>query len=226
MKKKYELYEIVKAADSGKLYEARIIKIQELGEVTKYFIHYNGWAKKYDTWIDDDLIAKLNDSKAVEKLETHAKAVWVPEAKKSKTGDLRIGKTKQVKVVDDSKTQSSEGDETTKTPASSSSSQKNEEVSLDRKKIRKALLMIDVAEQEDCLFASRIEIPFNLKTHLVDEWSLVTKEPKKLLRLPKETSVNVRAVMEDFLELKAHKLGEQDPVVSVIPCPSFFLFIL
>jgi mortality factor 4-like protein 1 len=219
--KKYEVGELVMAADSGKLYEAKIIKIQEIDEVCKYFIHYNGWARKYDTWIDDDLIAKKGETKAVEKLREHAKAVWVPEAKKSKGGSIKIGKNKQVVAQIEQARSSKTETESKPTESSSSSTQKassqvSEEVQLDRKKIRRALLMIEIAEQEDCLFSSRIEIPFSLKTHLVDEWSLVSKEPRRLLKLPKDSSVTVRGIVEDFIDVKLHKLGDSDPVVSPI----------
>lgn len=210
--------ELVMAADSGKLYEAKIIKIQEIDDVCKYFIHYNGWARKYDTWIDDDLIAKKGETKAVEKLREHAKSVWVPEAKKSKGGTIKIGKNKQVVTQIEEARASTTETESNPTESSSSSTQKashaSEELQLDRKKIRKALLLLEVAEQEDCLFSSRIEIPFSLKTQLVDEWSLVSKEPRRLLKLPKESSITVRGIIEDFIELKLLKLGESDPVVS------------
>jgi len=210
MKRLYEVNETIFAADNGKLFEAKIIKIQELGDIFKYFIHYNGWARKYDTWIDDNLIAKKDDNKAIEKLREHAKSIWIPAAKKNKGSALKLGKSKQVVDI----VEEPEAEDKATSSSSSSAANPVEGVTLDRKKIRRALLLKDIAEQEDCLYSSRIEIPFNLKTHLVDEWSLITKDCKRLLVLPKESSITVRGLVEDFLESKAHKLGESDPVIN------------
>jgi len=45
---------------------AKIIKVQaSAGSVNKYFIHYDGWSRRFDIWVDESQIAKLNDEKKI-----------------------------------------------------------------------------------------------------------------------------------------------------------------
>lgn len=62
------------------------------------------------------------------------------------------------------------------------------------------LLNQDLSSDEDLRWAVRIQVPMPLQKHLADEWAVVTKEPKKLLLLPR--TVNFKQVLEDFLKLK------------------------
>ena len=52
--------ELVMAMDSGKPYEARIINIMDCNGTTKYFIHFNGWNKKWDKWVDNASLLKVD----------------------------------------------------------------------------------------------------------------------------------------------------------------------
>jgi hypothetical protein len=68
--------ELVIAEDGGAssdLYPAKIVKIVTRAEmVFQYFVHYQGWHKKYDTWIQGDQMVKLNDVEGREKLRRQA----------------------------------------------------------------------------------------------------------------------------------------------------------
>jgi adenylosuccinate synthase len=72
------------------------------------------------------------------------------------------------------------------------------------KKRRKALLMADLIDEDDSLYSAKIQIPFELKRHAVDEWNLIAKESatQRLLLLPKKSQSNVRAIFRAFLDMK------------------------
>lgn len=73
MTNKFSLNEIVMAADKGKLYEARILKLFPLGDGWQYFIHYNKWHRRYDTWIDESLVCSKSDTKRMESIREATK---------------------------------------------------------------------------------------------------------------------------------------------------------
>ena len=56
--------------DRGAIYDAKILKVQELEGVRKYFIHFLKWARKYDIWIDESLLSDKDDIDGVARLES------------------------------------------------------------------------------------------------------------------------------------------------------------
>jgi hypothetical protein len=73
-------------------------------------------------------------------------------------------------------------------------------------KKRKELLLNDLVDEDDEKYTSKLQMPYVLKKQLVDEWSVVTKEPRRLLKLPKPLTRTVSAVLKDFLESKQKSL--------------------
>lgn len=43
-----------------KLYKANILKVKETPDGWKYFLHYNGWGKKWDEWAGSERIQEIN----------------------------------------------------------------------------------------------------------------------------------------------------------------------
>lgn len=235
----------VYSPDCGKLYEAKILKVTTIGSVHKYFIHYNGWARKYDTWIDEHMLALKGDDIATEQLKAFAKEHWLPTSKGGKKkGDkngkdsdtIMIGK-KKVKIIESIQDKTSESKETIDsagakiiTPSKKRGERKRAkdasdeldaetEVSesfddddhLDKKMkefdaksyhrdLHMKFLVDDPVIPSDP--ADGLVIPQVIKKLLVDEWNLLTKEPRRLIRLPKEKNVTVAAVLDDFLTCK------------------------
>ena len=68
--------EIVMAEDNGGssgTYPAKILRINKPSELTfQYFIHYQGWHRKFDTWVQSDQICKIDDADARAKLKQQA----------------------------------------------------------------------------------------------------------------------------------------------------------
>jgi hypothetical protein len=54
----FEENEIALAKDRGKLYEAKILKVKLCNKSWQYFIHYQGWNRKHDCWIDEKELTK------------------------------------------------------------------------------------------------------------------------------------------------------------------------
>ncbi len=59
----FEENETILAKDSGQLYEAKVLKVQEgkKGNAPQYFIHYLGWKSKWDKWVGSDALLKKNE---------------------------------------------------------------------------------------------------------------------------------------------------------------------
>ena len=101
MASKYSVGELVWAADknfSG-VYLSKIIKIQTIADVTKYFIHFQKWARKFDIWVDEDCLAQQNDLTSKEKLHKMlGSSVGDPTAQRktkgAEKGSRMISKTK------------------------------------------------------------------------------------------------------------------------------------
>lgn len=288
MAPQYNINEIVYAADCGKLHEAKILKVQSLDNDennTKYFIHYQKWQRKYDTWIDDHLLAPLHDKRKVDKLRDKAEEMWNPSAKREQKALKDIGKNKKTKLhfggnktivvdndageddankgkkkrgkkseedtdKDDADTNSNHGKTSTSVISSPDSNRRGkrrgkmtDEITGDEtcsvgsgdigavpstapmgvgepvenaKKRRKGLLLTDLVDEDDTLFSSKVQLPFDLKRHAVDEWSLITKDSntQRLLSLPKKANVNVRAIFKAFLDQKKNDKNIQEPVLN------------
>jgi hypothetical protein len=55
---RYEVDEIVCVKDRGKIYEAKIIKTQQWSNDWHYFVHFQGWNKKWDRWTVENDVSK------------------------------------------------------------------------------------------------------------------------------------------------------------------------
>lgn len=55
---KYEINELVCVRDRGKIYEAKIIASQQMNDIWHYFVHFQGWNKKWDRWTEEGDISK------------------------------------------------------------------------------------------------------------------------------------------------------------------------
>jgi len=58
----FNVGESVMAYDKGKLYEAKVLKTTITANDTNcYFIHYLGWSRKYDIWLEESHICAKSD---------------------------------------------------------------------------------------------------------------------------------------------------------------------
>jgi hypothetical protein len=47
------------------LFPAKIVNLQQMGSTTKYFIHYQQWARRFDVWVEEEKLARINDEKRI-----------------------------------------------------------------------------------------------------------------------------------------------------------------
>ena len=59
-KPKFKEGDRVLAGDRGANYEAKILKCEGLDDIFKYFIHYQGWDRKHDCWLDESQIESMD----------------------------------------------------------------------------------------------------------------------------------------------------------------------
>ena len=52
------------------LYEAKCVKIKKEGGNLMYFVHYQGWNKNWDEWVNETRILKINPENIDKKVNT------------------------------------------------------------------------------------------------------------------------------------------------------------
>eukprot|EP01042_Synura_sphagnicola_P002384 gene2384-2862_t len=226
----FQVKDTVLSFDNGVLYEAKIMKIQECGGERKYFIHYNGWARKYDLWMDEEQLADKNDPKAIERLKQAARDKLVPTGKRGKTlnpkqSHIKIGK----QTIDIESVSRGPEPAASSNPSSSSMAiadteaverllkeKKNaaskgiELISFDSRTYQRELLQQDLFDQvEDEELMKKMKLTMAMKRHLLDDWNLITKDcNNRLIRLPKPYHLSVSGILESFLAKKRKQLED------------------
>jgi len=209
----YKVGDKVMALDkiNGAIYEAKILKLQNFNKQIKYFIHYQKWNPKYDTWTDDINLAPYDNKDAIARLQGSARVIIVADDKKGKKN-----KSKNIDIVDEKIATSSSSSSSSSTTTTTTSETLIKNPIINRgivinetalKKARKQLAesdQIDFDDTPDNINTLTIDIPINLKEHLVDEHGLICNEPKHLVSLPR--NYNVATIIQDFLEFKKSKL--------------------
>jgi hypothetical protein len=216
---RYELGEYVVALDKAQLYEAKIIKIQDLKGFRSYYIHYKGWDRKYDTWTDEEKMAKKDDPESLarlKKLGDDTKKIGskeIVDTQKNFISQLQKGtktskKSQQSEKNDSSTTHDMDDDDADENYNNAddliiSSKRKYKETTgeqLDLVKKRRQLLQQDLIDEEDAVDGSKlITIPKELKKILVEDWRGITRNPQKLISLPLNEKMTVDSIINDFL---------------------------
>ena len=185
---KFAIGDKVWAFDNSKWYHAKVLKIQSMGQICKYFIHYDKWDRKYDTWLDEASLNPFNDGQYP--------VISSTENKKAKQVDSAASTTKS--------TRSSSSVSEYAAPVSSSSKSRKTQVNVISDKAI-------VQDEDEASFRYKFSISVDLKRHLVDEWQMITQEtPNRLLRLPQEKDCSVRAIIHRFIQEKETKLDKKE----------------
>ena len=193
----FEELEVIMAEDKGNIYPAQVVKkVEGDGPANaQYFIHYKGWARKYDTWVQPNQICKKGDIEAERRLQQFSEAK-TPKVKSSK------------------KDTAAEGGDSSSSSDHGIKRKSNAELEQEERELKRNRLLLsssDLLQEDDAdmAVAQRMDIPLPLKRHLVDEWSLIAQQdPRRLLKLPRKASVEV--LLGEFLEsLEESKLSEE-----------------
>jgi mortality factor 4-like protein 1 len=83
----------------------------------------------------------------------------------------------------------------------------------DIKKHRRQMIASDLSDLNDIddgneSMTKNLVIPILLKKHLVDEWHLITQDPRHLLNLPKENTIAI--CIDEFLQTKYSKVNDEE----------------
>lgn len=179
---KFEVNEIVVVLDRGRYYESKILKVECYSQVWKYFVHFQGWKRRWDCWMDESLIFKHDD-----------------EGKEM----LKLSK---LKAKRESNVTTSRSDRNI--TILNSNEKRTLDISLEERRRKKRLLQTDMIDDTDMSFSvMNLQIPLTLKKHMVDEWKIVTNPPFRVLSLPRPRTVSM--LLEDFLASKKPKVGEE-----------------
>jgi len=180
----YSSGDTVFALDGGRTYKAKVLKSQIMDGATQYFIHYDGWNRRWDKWVKSSELTSTENSN---------------ESSASKSADNKLKSSVSSSL---------------KKKAKGSVSGEDDDVVQSRKK-RKQLILNDLEVEnesdspEENKPQLKLEFPFALKKHLVDEWEMITQEPLHLHKLPRPESVTVAKLLQDFLAYKQKKIDEQ-----------------
>ncbi|KAG6618438.1 Chromatin modification-related protein EAF3 [Phytophthora cinnamomi] len=152
---------------------------------TQFYLHYQGWAKKWDEWVRHDRV--LEDTPANRALQRKAKED-LATAKREK----RLAKKKKI---------SSAG-------VDAPSARKSPFKRLKRSVENDFEEFPGPAEGDDAAGAKQVNIqmPFSLKKQLVEDWKSVTQAPHKLVPLPRKPSV--AQIVKTYLEFKKSKVHD------------------
>jgi len=159
------------------LYPAKVLQVDTKNKTKKqYYVHYQGWSKKWDEWVESDRLLKDNadNRKHASELKDKVKAEKKSAKRKSESKKEGKGKKRSKKDGDDEDEEDDAVDEETVEP---------DETRVERKEIK-------------------IKIPGALKKQLITDWENITKN-QKLVPLPRDPSVNL--ILEEFVKSKRQK---------------------
>jgi len=198
------------------LYEAKCVKIKKENEY-RYFVHYQGWNKNWDEWVNDSRILKINtenldlkekllkdhvasmrERKKINKLSGPGFGTPVSSkegSKKGSGGGSANTSRASTPVSDRSFKIAPSG--STKRPAAdderSTSSREDEVIS--RRATKRTRLSESIMEETEDLWKFRIDVPEELKYVLVSDRELITVK-KTLFGLP--AKISVTSILQEY----------------------------
>ncbi len=218
----FHIGERVWACDKGKHYDAKILRYENIGSLFKYFVHYNKWDRKYDTWMDESSIEPYNDgihpktsSKLVSTLDDPKLVVAAQSetlSKDSELSDINNLKSDTNLLLNFKRRTKSNGITFPIPIVNTFTSPANHLTSSNEiRKLRKELANSDLMQDdEEDSFPIKFDIPCDLKRHLVDEWMIITQESsRRMIPIPVSSQVCVRTIVNQFVEEKKKKSESQ-----------------
>jgi len=196
------------------IYEAKCTKVDTAQPKEKiYFVHYNGWNKKWDEWVDSKRIMKYTDENLAKQQEilTAKKNKLKNEAPISKKEEINDNSEandtkvlKRKRTTDASSTSSS--DTSIKT---ASSSKKSKEKEIKNESNKKRVYTTDIYSKHNKYLTNpkiRVIIPKSLKDWLIDDFDAVTQQ-NKLVNLP--SSKTLKQILDDY---KSFKINQDESI--------------
>ncbi|XP_020267003.1 protein MRG1-like [Asparagus officinalis] len=172
--------EKVLAYHGPQLYEAKVQKSESRKDEWRYYVHYLGWSKNWDEWLEADRMLKFTDENVRKQKELKKQST----EKSSKSGRSIQNKPKS---------------------SNDAKLDKEEHRNLgSRGKKRKGQSGLEEKETRSQDKLAILQFPLTLKKQLVDDWEFVT-QLGKLVKLPR--SPNVDDILKKYLDYRTKKDG-------------------
>jgi mortality factor 4-like protein 1 len=215
MSTEFKVGDTVCAYDLGRPYDAVVVNtMQEDGGDTQNmaFVHFRGWNRKYDSWYLCSDLAYKDDVEAC--MALHARlgdpTVSTKFTAKKSGGNENADATDEMDLEEEDGRPSSSSSRGTKKKRQRIEDQHMKEKLNELKRNRGVLAQSDLTDEgdEDRKLLSKLALPYAVKRHLVDEWSLITAEPKRLIALPRKYTVD--RIFAEYMAFKAKKCNERE----------------
>jgi len=229
MQQKFTADEKVLCYHGPLLYEAKILKSKKESGNYSYFVHYQGWNKNWDEWVQEGRIMKQvpeSYEKQKKLLMNHAaankaqkKAVKDAKAKKkggsdsgansrasTPVGDRIPSRQPKRSIADDERSNSSRDDDTSNPASTSSTPVVSKEGRVKRRKEGGTDVdegSRDVLSDDPVDSKYQIDLPEDLRHVLVNDWDLVVHQ-KHLVKIPAKVTVS------NIIEQYVHHLDSTD----------------
>ncbi|UJR28938.1 hypothetical protein I4U23_010155 [Adineta vaga] len=181
----FNINEPVFALHQGKSYKAKILesKLDEETNEWQYFIHYDGWNKKWDTWAQADVLQKRTDK--TEELFNKMNASIKKNDSRKSSGNKSNNKRSTIIPNDiTSQIQMSTADDSHDSNSTSTTSKENNK----RTRKRQRTDSVEKLKTFENKVVIEINLPDEIKNCLSHDWNLINNE-HKLLTIPCQPTV-------------------------------------
>eukprot|EP00123_Amoebidium_parasiticum_P013979 comp22258_c0_seq1/m.32893 comp22258_c0_seq1/g.32893 ORF comp22258_c0_seq1/g.32893 comp22258_c0_seq1/m.32893 type:complete len:335 (-) comp22258_c0_seq1:67-1071(-) len=172
----------------GLLYESKCMSVEQKGGIVKYLIHYNGWNKSYDEWVDEKRLLKHTPENIDRKRKMAAEANKGKREKKSH----KKGASSEKEQENRPGNKRSASDEESSVGPPSQDRSASEAPPVVKKKSHKKQRVDDTPTPslgEDGLQQLRaLLLPRTLKIQLVDDSDFITNQ-LKIITVPRTPTV-------------------------------------
>ncbi|XP_014670509.1 PREDICTED: mortality factor 4-like protein 1 [Priapulus caudatus] len=203
-KTKFEIGEKLLCYHGPILYEAKCVKTQIKDKVVKYLVHYSGWNKNWDEWVAENLVLKINDANLQKQKELEKEYSGIAAKMRKRTAGAKKKEDVKEKPESRSGTPSIEKPKV-KEEKSTPSVSRSETPVLEPPAKKKRARLDPYTEPED-IFTTKteiqIKIPQELRTWLVDDWDIVTRQ-NKLVNLPAKNTAS--QILDAYVRYKSIK---------------------
>uniref|UniRef100_A0A1D1YA12 Mortality factor 4-like protein 1 n=1 Tax=Anthurium amnicola TaxID=1678845 RepID=A0A1D1YA12_9ARAE len=170
--------EKILAYHGPRIYEAKVQKVEYRENQWKYFVHYLGWSKNWDEWIENARLLKFNEENVEKQKILKNNPGPEKNPKSSRSGQNKPKGSNEAKME-----------------------KEDPKNNLTRGKKRKGHTGV---EDDTKPSEKMIQLPLTLKKQLVDDWEFVS-QLGKLVKLPRNP--NVDDILKKYLEYRTKKDG-------------------
>ncbi len=185
----------------------QVLECKLKAKKAQYKIHYKGWNKRWDEWVDHGRLLKINASNLQIMQEKKNQNREKQHAQQPPGGDT-TSSLQSPSSDSGGKKRKSRGSGSSKHGSSSSNSSKRRRLNEDEQKQR------DSASGDTLSAPLEIKLPTPLKKKLIGDWESITKR-NLVMTLPRTSGSRVCDILDDF-ERFAVQNGQQKDIVAEV----------